>query len=164
MGLVYGSQEDMPYGMRELLRKKEAGGHPNKGTGTTGLQTEGKKRKYKNTPTTREAPGGGMIKFRSKKEAQYYDQLMALVQAGSVRKLRLEVQYLLQPSFTDAETGEHMRGVNYYADFVYELWEGTRWTEHIVDTKGGKKKGTRTAVYLLKRKMMAERGYRIEEV
>lgn len=121
-------------------------------------------RKYHNTPTERLLPNGETIKFRSKKEAAYFDGLKAMELAGLVRNIRLEVQYLLKPAYTDGTTGERFRAISYLADFVYEKQnDNGEWVLHIVDTKGGGKGGTRTATYRLKRKLMAENGLYVEE-
>lgn len=116
-------------------------------------------RKYHNLPTERLLPNGECIKFRSKKEAAYYDSLVVMAKAGVVRKIRLEHQYLLKPAYTDGQTGERFRAVSYLADFVYEKLENGQWVEKIVDTKGKK-----TKEYIIKRKILAEQGKIIEEV
>ena len=99
-----------------------------------------------------------VIKFGSKKEATYYDKLKLMEQAGLVRNIRLQVQYNLKPAYTDVRTGERFRAVDYLADFVFEKNEDGVWREHIVDTKGKK-----TDVYIIKRKLMREQGYIVEE-
>ena len=108
-------------------------------------------------------PNGACIKFGSKKEAAYYDSLLIQQRMGLVRKIRLQYQFLLKPAYTDGETGERFRAVSYLADFVFERYEDGQWRRVIVDTKGGKRKGTRTSTYAIKRKLMAEMGYIIEE-
>ena len=119
--------------------------------------------KYGNKPTERILPNGACIKFGSKKEAAYYDSLLIQQRMGLVRKIRLQYQFLLKPAYTDGETGERFRAVSYLADFVFERYEDGQWRRVIVDTKGGKRKGTRTSTYAIKRKLMAEMGYIIEE-
>ena len=119
--------------------------------------------KYGNRPTERILPNGACIKFGSKKEAAYYDSLLIQQRMGLVRKIRLQYQFLLKPAYTDGETGERFRAVSYLADFVFERYEDGQWRRVIVDTKGGKRKGTRTSTYAIKRKLMAEMGYIIEE-
>ena len=100
-----------------------------------------------------------MIRFDSKKEASYYDQLKALELAGVVKDIRLQVQFLLKPAYTDGATGERFRAINYLADFTFDRLENGEWKHHIVDVKGRKTKD-----YALKRKIMADQGHHIEEV
>lgn len=119
--------------------------------------------KYGNKPTERILSNGKCIKFGSKKEAAYYDSLLIQQRMGLVRNIRLQYQFLLKPAYTDGETGERFLAVSYLADFVFERCEDGQWSRVIVDTKGGKRKGTRTSTYAIKRKLMAEMGYIIEE-
>lgn len=119
--------------------------------------------KYGNKPTERILANGKCIKFGSKKEAAYYDSLLIQQRMGLVRNIRLQYQFLLKPAYTDGETGERFLAVSYLADFVFERCEDGQWRRVIVDTKGGKRKGTRTSTYAIKRKLMAEMGYIIEE-
>ena len=100
-----------------------------------------------------------MIRFDSKKEASYYDQLKALELAGVVKDIRLQVQFLLKPAYPDGATGERFRAINYLADFTFDRLENGEWKHHIVDVKGRKTKD-----YALKRKIMADQGHHIEEV
>lgn len=158
----------MPPGMRKLFEQqiaKAEGGAlaENKAPGYA-EKPGAKTPKYHNKPTERLLKNGNVIRFRSKKEARYFDELCAMERAGQVRKIRLEVQYLIQPAYTDGETGERIKGISYYADFVYEQRAGDgSWEEKIIDTKGGKKGGTRTATYQIKRKLLANQGIKIEE-
>ena len=177
--LSYESLEDMPEGMRRLVEKQlakkaereatQGNVHcrvdngpsgtppPTAGTGDSG------RNKYGNKPTERILPNGKTINFGSKKEAAYYDSLLIQQRMGLVRNIRLQYQFLLKPAYTDGETGERFRAVSYLADFVFERNEDGQWKRVIVDTKGGKRKGTRTSTYAIKRKLMAEMGYIIEE-
>lgn len=99
------------------------------------------------------------------KEAKYFDSLVLQERANQVREIRLEVQYLLKPAYTDAKTGGRYMGISYLADFVFECREPDgSFKEHIVDTKGGRKKGTRISTYQLKKKLMADAGFYIEEI
>ena len=120
-------------------------------------------RKYHNLPTERLLKNGECVKFMSKKEAEYYDYLMLLVAGGTVRNVKLQYQFLLKPAYTDGTTGERFRAVTYNADFVFEKLEDGKWVEHIIDTKGGGRKGTKTDKYIIKRKLLAEKGVIIEE-
>lgn len=156
--LVFDSLDSMPAGMRSLVEKQLGKAQP---------KAEKKKApKYHNSPTERQLANGNVIKFRSEKEAKYFDSLILLERAGQVRKIRLEVQYLLKPAYTDAKTGERYRAISYLADFVFERREPNGcFKEHIVDTKGGNRKGgTRTSTYQLKKKLMADAGFYIEEI
>lgn len=158
---------DMPPGMRRLYEQQIA---------QKGRTTEAQKRlaeltqaaaeksrqsKYNAKPTDRTLPNGTIIKFDSKKEATYFDQLKALEIAGVVKDIRLQVQFLLKPAYTDGTTGERYRAINYLADFTFYRLEEGEWEYHIVDTKS---RGTKTKEYSLKKKIMADMGHYIEEV
>lgn len=110
--------------------------------------------KYHNQPTTVNG-----IRFDSRKEANRYMELMALQQAGKIRKLRLQAQYTLQESYiTDA--GERVRAIRYVADFAYErallpdCTGETRWIPVVEDVKS---RPTKTAQYEMKKKLLRER-------
>ena len=98
------------------------------------------------------------IKFDSQKERAYYLMLLDLLKAGKITDLRLQVRINLQEGFTTPE-GKRVRAVDYIADFTYIDRDGHK---HIVDVKGGK--ATQTAVYKLKKKLLADKGLYIEEV
>ena len=158
---------EMPEGMRRLYEKQ---------VGQKIRQTEAQKRlaeltqaadgkpvkesKYHAKPTDRTLPDGPVIKFDSKKEAAYYDQLKVHQQLGIVKDIRCQVQFLLKPAYTDGDTGERYRAINYLADFTFYRLEDGEWKYHIVDTKS---RGTKTADYALKKKIMADQGHYIEE-
>lgn len=164
----FDSLEECPEGLRRLLEKKLAG---EKATSSASLrsapspQGEGKepKRKYHNLPTERITDNGECIRFDSKKESARYDFLMMELRAGAIRDLRLQYQILLQPAYTDAVTGERIRAISYLADFRYERQDDAgEWREVIEDTKGGKNgKGTRTAEFNIKRKLLNDKGIRV---
>lgn len=125
--------------------------------------------KYGNIPTTRKVKGA-VIRFASKKEACRYDELILMLRAGKIRNLKLQPEYTLQEAFTTPE-GERIKALRYRADFSYEKWgtepvpeisQGTFrevWLPVIEDVKGA-----RTKVYLMKRKLMQEKGYTIQEI
>lgn len=165
-GLHYDSLDDCPPGLRKLLEKqrgKEETPPSPPMAATPPLAGEAKgKRKYHNTPTERLLPSGECIKFDSKKEAAYYDSLMAMERAGQVRNVRLQYQFLLKSAYTDAHTGERFRAINYMADFVFERLEDGVWHTVVVDTKGGGRRGTATKEFAIKRKLLAEQGIIIE--
>nr|DAL34531.1 MAG TPA_asm: Endonuclease [Caudoviricetes sp.] len=132
---------------------------------TANWQEKKPKRKYNNQPTERLLSNGECIKFGSKTEAAYYDELVLREKLGQVRKIRLQVEYLLKPAYTDGETGERIPRIAYFADFVFEeLREEGNWTTRIVDTKGGGRKGTSTKTFAIKRKLMADKGYFIDTI
>lgn len=83
------------------------------------------------------------IVFDSKKESKDYLQLKHLEDCGVIKNLRRQVSFELQPKYTNNK-GEHIRAINYVADFVYEQDGKTI----VRDTKGVK-----TDVFKLKRKL-----------
>ena len=83
------------------------------------------------------------IVFDSKKESKDYLQLKHLEDCGVIKNLRRQVSFELQPKYTNNK-GEHIRAINYVADFVYEQDGKTV----VRDTKGVK-----TDVFKLKRKL-----------
>ena len=119
-------------------------------------------RKYHNLPTVVNG-----IHFDSRKEANRYIELMSLQSAGKIRKLKLQEQFTLQESYV-TDTGERVRAIRYVADFTYERptepdCTGTvHWLPVVEDVKS---RGTRTAKYKMKKKLMRERrGLSITEV
>lgn len=87
------------------------------------------------------------IKFDSKKERDYYAELLLLKKAGEVVKIELQPQFVLQPRFE--HDGKKEKPIIYRADFKVTYADGH--TE-IIDTKGFK-----TDVYGIKRKMLLYR-------
>lgn len=165
-GLHYDSLEDCPEGLRKLLEKrmaKESGERIAAAATPPRNDKAEPKRKYRNLPTERLTESGECIKFDSKKEAARYDFLMRELAARRIRDLRLQYQILLQPAYTDAVTGERIRAISYLADFRYERQdEAGAWREVIEDTKGGKNgKGTRTAEFNIKKKLLNDKGIRV---
>lgn len=157
---------EMPEGMRRLyeeqigkkLRETEA----QKRLAELTQAAEGKPQrvsKYNAKPTDRVLPDGTVIKFDSKKEAAYYDQLCVHWKLGLVKDIRCQVQFLLKPAYTDGMTGERYRAISYLADFTFYRLEEGEWKYHIVDVKGRKTPG-----YALKKKIMADQGHYVEEV
>ena len=84
------------------------------------------------------------ITFDSKKEAIRYQELKILERAGTIKDLRLQYQFILQPPFR--KNGKAIRAITYVADFVY--FDNERMKNVVEDVKGFK-----TDVYTLKRKM-----------
>ena len=87
-----------------------------------------------------EDPEGG--KFDSKREHKAWQALCARVRAGEIQGLGRQARFLLPG------------GIIYVADFTY-LKDGL----HVVDAKGHK-----TDAYKLKKRLMREIGFEIEEV
>ncbi len=113
-----------------------------------------KKSKYGNRKT--EACG---IKFDSKKEAERFRYLKHCLEAGQISDLRLQQAYTLQEAYITPD-GERVRAIKYIADFVYTDCESGR-----VLVEDVKSKGTVTAVYGMKKKMMQEKfGINVREV
>jgi len=112
-----------------------------------------KYRKYNNTKI--EVDG---FKFDSKKESKRYQELKILKKAGIIKDFKMQVPYLLIPSQKDTITKKTLeRPVKYLADFVVIGFDNT---EIVEDTKG-----MRTALYILKRKLMLYvHGIRIKEI
>ena len=109
-----------------------------------------KARKYHNEKT--EVSG---ITFDSKKEAVRFYELSNMERAGMITKLKLQPQFTLQEGFKTPE-GETVRPIRYVADFSYFDEQGRFVVEDV--------KGVRTKEYLMKKKMMFEKGFTITEV
>lgn len=108
--------------------------------------------KYHAVPT--ESHG---IRFDSKLEAKRYNELMLMQKSGEIENLRLQQQFTLQDGFKTCE-GEVIRPVRYIADFAYY-----RNGEYIIeDVKSEKTR--KLPEYRIKKRMMAEKGYKIIEV
>lgn len=68
--------------------------------------------------------------FDSKYEYEEWCRLKLLERAGIIKNLQRQVQFSLIPTIRTTE--ETLRGISYFADFVYE----ENGVMHIVDTKG----------------------------
>lgn len=101
------------------------------------------------------------ITFDSQKEAGRYSELMLQLRAGEIRNLKLQPEFTLKEAFR-TPYGEKSGSVRYRADFSYErlVREGadTR-VEHVIEDV----KGFRTKDYELKKKLMEDRGLRVDE-
>lgn len=97
------------------------------------------KSKYYNLPASCDG-----IKFDSHKERNYYCELKMLKMGRVVKDFERQVKFELQPKYTNSK-GEHIRAINYIADFVVEYNDGR---VEVVDVKG-----IRTKDYILKKKM-----------
>ena len=115
--------------------------------------------KYHAKKAVRLMPNGEKHVFDSQKEARRYDELAMLAAVGVIRDLRLQVQFTLQESYISAE-GNRVRAIRYVADFQYfDCVAGEIVVEDV------KSKATKTRVYEVKKKLMAERyGIAIREV
>ena len=130
------------------------------------------RRKYHNIPDNRTV-NGRVIRFDSKREASRYDELRLLLAAGKIRNLQLQPEYTLIGAFKTAD-GEEVKAERYRADFRYQVqhkeavkmsdgstvWK-TTWETIVEDVKS---EGTRTPLYLSKRKALLEMGIEIREV
>lgn len=107
------------------------------------------------------------IVFDSKKEANYYIKLKAMLDAGEISELDLQKPFELIPQQREPSTytkkGKEVLGkvlerkCSYVADFWYKDKDGVY---HCVDTKG-----FRTADYKIKKKLLLWiYGIKIEEV
>lgn len=105
---------------------------------STEIQAPSKKSKYGNKKT--EVDG---ITFDSIKEAEYYQQLKLLKQAGEIKDFGLQPRFELQEGFD--KNGKRYRPITYYADFVVDNLDGTT---DIIDIKG-----VETQVFKIKQKM-----------
>ena len=96
------------------------------------------------------------ILFDSAKEARRYCELMALLEAGQISDLRLQRNFTLTEGYTDTG-GKRVKPIVYRADFVY-ISDGREVVEDV------KSRGTRTKEYLLKKKLMKNKGIEITEI
>lgn len=74
------------------------------------------------------------IVFDSRLEAERYQQLMLLEQAGEITGLQLQVEFQILKGWKNPETGEKIKSRYYVADFVYHDRLSGHWI--IEDTKG----------------------------
>lgn len=113
----------------------------------------GRKNKYGN----KKCMANG-ITFDSKKEMYRYLELKGLEDAGLIVDLKLQHHFTLSESFLRPD-GELIRKIEYVADFTYVDSEGNFVVEDV------KSEATRkNPVYSLKRRLMANEGYKIREV
>lgn len=97
-----------------------------------------------------------VITFDSEKERDYYLLLKDREQRGEIIDLKRQVEIEIQPGFI-LPSGEKIRPITYRADFTYKT--NPYGVIHIIDVKGYK-----TEIYKLKKKLLAYKGYYIEEV
>lgn len=97
------------------------------------------------------------IEFDSIKESNRYKELKLLERAGEIHDLKLQVPFVLIPSFK--YNNKTTRETKYIADFTYEDKENNFIVEDV------KSKATRTRIYMLKKKLMLFRyGIEIKEI
>ena len=98
------------------------------------------------------------LKFDSIKESRRYAELKQMEKSGIIHDLNMQVAFILQEGFRD-KNGNKQQPIKYIADFTYYDEEDKLIIEDV------KSPATRkNAVYRLKKKMMAYRGYYITEV
>lgn len=176
-GLRYDSLADMPPKMREQIAGKLVDQiQAKRAVSVAGIQEEPSVsgNKYRNKKTVVDG-----ISFDSRKEARRFCQLKLAQELGVIEDLRLQVDFTLIEAYTDAK-GERHQALRYKADFTYKvrsagydhmaklgyedveywrsLWPGALVIEDV------KSAGTKTRVYINKKKMMADMGYQIREV
>ena len=111
-----------------------------------------RRRKYGNVPTVQNG-----IRFDSVKESRHFQDLLVLLNQGMISDLKLQPEFTLQEAFM-TPAGEKVRAIRYRADFSY-----TERGQLIVEDV--KSEATRkNKVYVMKRKMMEDRGYHVREV
>ena len=82
--------------------------------------------------------------FDSKREADYYLELLARKQAGEIVRIGLQPFYTLLEGFVD-NTGKRQRAITYTADFFVTYADGH---SEVIEVKG-----MRTRDYLLRKKL-----------
>lgn len=88
------------------------------------------------------------ITFDSRKEARRYQELKLMQEAGVIKDLSLQPNFLLQEKFK--YQGETQRKIEYIADFMY--WDCEKNICVVEDVKGMK-----TDVYKLKKKLFLKK-------
>lgn len=96
----------------------------------------------------------GGIKFDSQREMMRWHDLVRMQERGEIFDLERQVPFVLAPAVVI--NGRKKPELRYVADFVYETKDGARVIEDV--------KGAVTAVYAIKRHLMAVRGLEITEV
>ena len=95
--------------------------------------------------------------FDSKKEAQRFAELRYMQMGKLISGLECQVKFELIPNQKDENGKVIERAVSYIADFVYtDLKTGEQIVE---DTKGHK-----TTDYVIKRKLMLQKGIKVKEI
>lgn len=108
-----------------------------------------RKSKYRNT----KCESGG-YKFDSLSEMRRWQVLEQMQERGEISGLRLQVPFILAPAVVI--NGRTKPALKYVADFVYETRDARKVIEDV--------KGAITAVYSIKRHLMAVQGLTITEI
>ena len=118
------------------------------------------KSKYNNNkPTYYDPDLKEKLTFDSNKELSYYLLLKDRVKKGEIFDLKRQEVLVIQPAFTDNSGVKH-RAITYKADFTYKVaCKPYGYIKHYIDVKGFK-----TEIYKLKKKLLAYKGFIIEEV
>ena len=87
--------------------------------------------------------------YASKREARRASTLRLMAEAGTIRNLREQVEFLLIPRQKRADGTVAERSCSYIADFTYDEFRDGEWRRVVEDVKG-----MRTDVYKLKRKLL----------
>jgi len=87
--------------------------------------------------------------YASKREARRASTLRLMAEAGTIRNLREQVEFLLIPRQKRADGTVAERAMSYRADFTYDEFQDGEWRRVVEDVKG-----MRTDVYKLKRKLL----------
>lgn len=149
-GLQFDSLADLPPKAREQVAGKLLA---QKIKGNSVADSAPTRTKYGNQKATVEG-----ITFDSQKEAKRYLFLLHRLKAGAICDLKLQHDFTLQEAYTTAE-GERIRAIRYRADFTYKEADTGQFVVEDV-----KSRATKTKDYIIKKKLMAERGYLIREV
>lgn len=178
-GLRYESMADMPPGLRARYAAQQVAGQVlAKPVQAVPVADPEKESKYHNVKIVING-----IRFDSKKEGRRYLQLLDAQREGVISDLRLQQDFTLQEAYTTPE-GERIRAIRYQADFTYKIqWAGynvptsisfddLEYWRSVVERFGHgamvvedtKSRATRTPQYMMKYKMMADKGYTIREV
>ena len=178
-GLHFESVADMPPGMRARYAAQQVAGQVlAKPAQAITVAAPEKESKYHNVKIVING-----IRFDSKKEGRRYLQLLDAQREGVISDLRLQQDFTLQEAYTTPE-GERIRAIRYQADFTYKIqWTGynvptsisfddLEYWRSVVERFGHgamvvedtKSRATRTPQYMMKYKMMADKGYIIREV
>lgn len=178
-GLRYESMADMPPGLRARYAAQQVAGQVlAKSAQAVPVAAPEKESKYHNVKIVING-----IRFDSKKEGRRYLQLLDAQREGVISNLRLQQDFTLQEAYTTPE-GERVRAIRYQADFTYKIqWAGynvptcisfddLEYWRSVVERFGHgamvvedtKSRATRTPQYMMKYKMMADKGYTIREV
>ena len=167
-GLVFESINDLPPKMHQQVAVKILANAKGKQV------AEQKNAKYHNVKVAADG-----ITFDSQKEYRRFLVLMEAVRLGVIYDLRLQQNFTLVEGFTKPD-GERVRPVVYKADFTYRIgnfdfppayamsledqmyWRTLGKGKLVIEDV--KSQGTRTRVYINKKKLMTEKGYTIREV